>query len=229
MNVTSTAVSAAEPVPVDGVVASSVYVDGRRVANIAIEEASSWRSKPGHVVWIGLHEPDMSVLASVQRQFQLHDLAIEDADHAHQRPKIEQYGDAPVHRGANRATGRRRDRLRRDAPVRRRRLSGLGAPRRIDILCAGARALRKLSARAGPRRGLHPLRNPRLHRRQLFTGARDDPGGGRGDGAAGARQRHDADADRAALPVAARPACACATPSARWSRSAAGSSTTACR
>jgi magnesium transporter len=36
----------------------------------------------------------MSVLAGVQRQFQLHDLAIEDADHAHQRPKIEQYGDA---------------------------------------------------------------------------------------------------------------------------------------
>jgi magnesium transporter len=93
MNVTSNAVSPAETVLSDGVVASGVYVDGRRVANIAIEEASSWRSKPGHVVWIGLHEPEMSVLASVQRQFQLHDLAIEDADHAHQRPKIEQYGD----------------------------------------------------------------------------------------------------------------------------------------
>jgi magnesium transporter len=36
----------------------------------------------------------MSVLSRVQRQFELHDLAIEDADHAHQRPKIEQYGDA---------------------------------------------------------------------------------------------------------------------------------------
>src|SRR5215213_6475681 len=93
MNVTSTAVSAAEAVPSEGIVASSAYVDGRRVANIAIEEASSWRSKPGHVVWIGLHEPDMSILASVQRQFELHDLAIEDADHAHQRPKIEQYGE----------------------------------------------------------------------------------------------------------------------------------------
>src|SRR5207244_8485005 len=77
-----------------GVVAAGVYVDGRRVANIAIDDASSWRSKPDHVVWIGLHEPDMSVLTRVQRQFQLHDLAIEDADHAHQRPKIDQYGDA---------------------------------------------------------------------------------------------------------------------------------------
>jgi len=93
MNVASSAVVATEPVNSDGVVAAGAYVDGRRVANIAIDEASSWRSQPGHVVWIGLHEPDIALLTSVQRQFQLHDLAIEDADHAHQRPKIEQYGD----------------------------------------------------------------------------------------------------------------------------------------
>jgi magnesium transporter len=93
MNLASSAVQVTEPVTSEGVVAAGVYVDGRRVANIAIEEASSWRSRPGHVVWIGLHEPDSGLLASVQRQFQLHDLAIEDADHAHQRPKIEQYGD----------------------------------------------------------------------------------------------------------------------------------------
>ena len=94
MNVTSTTVGTTVPASSEGVVAAGVYVDGRRVASIAIEEASSWRSKPGHVVWIGLHEPDMALLSSVQRQFELHDLAIEDADHAHQRPKIEQYGDA---------------------------------------------------------------------------------------------------------------------------------------
>ena len=35
----------------------------------------------------------MALLSSVQKQFDLHDLAIEDANHAHQRPKIEQYGD----------------------------------------------------------------------------------------------------------------------------------------
>ena len=79
--------------PTGGVVAASVYVDGRRVANISIDEASSWRSRPGHVVWIGLHEPGMALLSKVQGQFGLHDLAIEDANHAHQRPKIEQYGD----------------------------------------------------------------------------------------------------------------------------------------
>ena len=93
MNVASSAVSPTEPVGSEGVVAAGAYVDGRRVANIAIDEASSWRGRPGHVVWIGLHEPDMALLVSLQRQFQLHDLAIEDADHAHQRPKIEQYGD----------------------------------------------------------------------------------------------------------------------------------------
>ena len=46
------------------------------------------------MVWIGLHEPDITVLHRVQRQFELHDLAIEDADHAHQRPKIEEYGNS---------------------------------------------------------------------------------------------------------------------------------------
>src|SRR3979411_2151287 len=93
MKVASSTVLATEPVNSEGVVAASVYVDGRRITNIAIDEASTWRSRPGHVVWIGLHEPDMRLLTSVQRQFQLHDLAIEDADHAHQRPKIEQYED----------------------------------------------------------------------------------------------------------------------------------------
>jgi magnesium transporter len=94
MNVVSPSSATTEPVTQDGVIAAGVYVDGRRVANIAIDEAGSWRSKPDHVVWIGLHEPETRLLARVQQQFELHDLAIEDADHAHQRPKIEQYGDA---------------------------------------------------------------------------------------------------------------------------------------
>jgi magnesium transporter len=93
MNVVPLATSATDPITSEGVIAAGVYVDGRRVANIAIDEASSWRAKPGHVVWIGLYEPDLALLTAVQNQFDLHDLAIEDANHAHQRPKIEQYGD----------------------------------------------------------------------------------------------------------------------------------------
>ncbi len=75
-----------------GVVASSVYADGRRIKDIAIDEAGEWSKKPGHVVWIGLLEPSVELLQRVQGQLGLHDLAIEDAGKAHQHPKIEQYG-----------------------------------------------------------------------------------------------------------------------------------------
>jgi magnesium transporter len=88
----------AEAPPLDethGIVAAAVYDAGRRVANLsAIEEARDWLKRPGHVVWIGLFEPSDELLRRVQRQFGLHDLAIEDARHAHQRPKLEQYGEA---------------------------------------------------------------------------------------------------------------------------------------
>ena len=77
-----------------GVVASAAYVAGRRVAELPIESAAEWLKKPGHVVWIGLHEPSLELLRKVQAQFHLHELAIEDALKAHQRPKLEQYGDA---------------------------------------------------------------------------------------------------------------------------------------
>jgi magnesium transporter len=83
-----------QPQGIPGVVASVVYADGRRVADIAIEKAGDWSHKPGHVVWIGLHEPSLELLRKVQGQFGLHELAIEDALKAHQRPKLEQYGDA---------------------------------------------------------------------------------------------------------------------------------------
>jgi len=76
-----------------GVIASAVYVAGRRVADVAIEQAGEFARRPNHVVWIGLHEPGDALLRRVQGQFGLDDLAIEDASHAHQRPKLEQYGD----------------------------------------------------------------------------------------------------------------------------------------
>lgn len=75
-----------------GIVASSVYANGRRVADIPIDEAGMWSKKPEHVVWIGLLEPDASLLNRIQAQLGLHPLAIEDASKAHQHPKVEQYG-----------------------------------------------------------------------------------------------------------------------------------------
>lgn len=77
-----------------GVVASSVYAGGRRIADIPIDDARAWRDRPGHVVWIGLLEPSDDLLRRVQGQFDLNDLAIEDAGKAHQRPKLEQYGES---------------------------------------------------------------------------------------------------------------------------------------
>ena len=77
-----------------GVVASSVYAMGRRIADIPLNEAGDWSKRPGHVVWIGLFEPSPETLQQVQTQFNLHPLAIEDAGNAHQQPKIEQYGDS---------------------------------------------------------------------------------------------------------------------------------------
>ena len=48
----------------------------------------------GSFVWVGLYEPPDSLLDKLQEEFGLHDLAVEDAQHAHQRPKIESYGDS---------------------------------------------------------------------------------------------------------------------------------------
>lgn len=46
----------------------------------------------GSFVWVGLYEPEESLLDKLQEEFGLHDLAVEDAQSAHQRPKIEAYG-----------------------------------------------------------------------------------------------------------------------------------------
>jgi magnesium transporter len=72
----------------------AAYAEGRRIRTIEIEDISEVLKQPGVFVWIGLHEPDAELLAQVQKAFCLHDLAIEDAHRAHQRPKLETYGDS---------------------------------------------------------------------------------------------------------------------------------------
>ena len=64
------------------------------MADIDLEQASPVQTGEGRFVWIGLHEPDQDLLRTVQKRFGLHDLAIEDALLAHQRPKLEIYGDS---------------------------------------------------------------------------------------------------------------------------------------
>ncbi|MCE5233092.1 MAG: magnesium and cobalt transport protein CorA [Mizugakiibacter sp.] len=67
---------------------------GQRLRDITLDEISDVLEQPDTFVWVGLHEPDAALLAKLQEEFGLHDLAVEDAQNAHQRPKIEVYGDS---------------------------------------------------------------------------------------------------------------------------------------
>jgi magnesium transporter len=69
------------------------YESGRRRAEVDLAEACPAEDN-GSFIWVGLHEPDKELLRTVQQRFGLHDLAIEDALLAHQRPKLEIYGDS---------------------------------------------------------------------------------------------------------------------------------------
>ncbi|HET9840543.1 MAG TPA: magnesium and cobalt transport protein CorA, partial [Nocardioides sp.] len=77
------------------IVDSAVYRQGRRVEDdLAAGDLASIRKlakEPGDFVWVGLHEPNEEELATVRNEFDLHPLAVEDAYHAHQRPKLERY------------------------------------------------------------------------------------------------------------------------------------------
>ena len=75
------------------VVNCAAYSEGRKVANVDIHEISDLFKNTEQFIWVGLHEPTEEMLSLFQTQFNLHDLAIEDAHNAHQRPKIERYGD----------------------------------------------------------------------------------------------------------------------------------------
>ncbi|WP_404535815.1 magnesium and cobalt transport protein CorA [Dyella agri] len=68
--------------------------DGSRIGDVGIDAISDVLQEPDTFVWVGLHEPDAALLLKLQEEFDLHDLAIEDAQSAHQRTKIEAYGNS---------------------------------------------------------------------------------------------------------------------------------------
>lgn len=70
------------------------YRQGRRIGPVTLEDISEVLREPDTFLWLGLYEPDIALLRKVQEEFRLHDLAIEDALNAHQRPKLETYGDS---------------------------------------------------------------------------------------------------------------------------------------
>ncbi|WP_025352508.1 magnesium/cobalt transporter CorA [Nocardia nova] len=84
------------PVPTArAIVDCGVYIDGRRQSgHIAPAAALAQVRKRGNgFVWVGMHAPDDNQMSEVAQIFGLHELAVEDAVHAHQRPKLERYDD----------------------------------------------------------------------------------------------------------------------------------------
>jgi magnesium transporter len=75
------------------IVDRAIYRDGQRVAEPQdLAAMASICRDGGGIAWIGLYRPTEEEFAEVAREFELHELAVEDAVHAHQRAKLERYG-----------------------------------------------------------------------------------------------------------------------------------------
>jgi magnesium transporter len=76
------------------IVDCAIYAEGeRRVGDASLEQAYEASRSGEAFVWIGLYEPSADEFDSIKGEFDLHELAVEDAINAHQRPKLEVYGD----------------------------------------------------------------------------------------------------------------------------------------
>ena len=72
----------------------AVYHEGRKLKDISVDEISDALEDPANFVWVGLKDPEREELNQMQQEFNLHELAVEDARVGHQRPKLEEYGDS---------------------------------------------------------------------------------------------------------------------------------------
>jgi magnesium transporter len=70
------------------------YEDGHKLADIDQRAIHDYLKRPGCFVWVALTDATEAELVTMQEEFDLHPLAVEDARHGHQRPKIEEYGDS---------------------------------------------------------------------------------------------------------------------------------------
>ena len=68
------------------------YTRGQKLSDVAVEDISERLKDPECFVWVALKDPSPAELASIKEEFGLHELAVEDAHHGHQRPKLEEYG-----------------------------------------------------------------------------------------------------------------------------------------
>ena len=70
------------------------YKHGTRLGDVTLDDISEVLKQEDTFVWLGLLNPDSELLTKIQEEFNLHELAIEDTLSAHQRPKLEEYGDS---------------------------------------------------------------------------------------------------------------------------------------
>ena len=70
------------------------YQNGVKLHDLPVEDISEYVSQPECFVWVALRDATHEELIKMQEEFSLHPLAVEDAHHGHQRPKIEEYGDS---------------------------------------------------------------------------------------------------------------------------------------
>src|SRR6266446_10231936 len=70
------------------------YQEGTKLSDIPKEDISEYVKRPDCFVWVALKDPTQAELEEMRDEFGLHELAVEDARHGHQRPKIEEYGNS---------------------------------------------------------------------------------------------------------------------------------------
>ncbi|MDD1650292.1 MAG: magnesium transporter, partial [Methylococcaceae bacterium] len=69
------------------------YRQGQKLDRFAFEQVSDVLEQTDAFIWLTITHPSPQELCLIQEEFSLHELAIEDASSAHQRPKLEEYGD----------------------------------------------------------------------------------------------------------------------------------------
>jgi magnesium transporter len=70
------------------------YQNGRKLADLPVAEISDYVARDDTFVWVAMRDASPPEIAEMQHEFGLHELAVEDAQRGHQRPKIEEYGDS---------------------------------------------------------------------------------------------------------------------------------------
>jgi magnesium transporter len=69
------------------------YQEGKKLSDVPVEDISEYLKQPDTFVWVALRDPGTEEILTMQEEFSLHELAVEDAARGHQRPKMEEYGE----------------------------------------------------------------------------------------------------------------------------------------